>query len=85
MTHSGRAGDEEHPDSSSRRAGRPGASYGLHTLRAVTVGALLVIAGGLALDAPAVLSADQRLIGAGIAALLAALLGLSRSGYLRRR
>lgn len=73
------------PDSARRDPGRPGPSEALETLRAVTVGALIVITGALALEAAASLSADQRLIGAGIAALLAALLGVSTLGYRRRR
>lgn len=65
-------------------AGRPGGSESVATLRAVTIGALLVIAGSLVLDATPELSSDQRLLGAGIAALLAALLGISTVGYRRR-
>lgn len=82
MSHAG-AGSEREP-AHHHGPGRPGASEAVSTLRAVTVGALLVIAGALALDAAATLSADQRLIGAGIAALLAALLGISIGGYRRR-
>lgn len=53
----------------------------LDVLRAVAVGALLVIAAGLVLDAAPSLTADQRLLAAGLAALLATLLGLT--GYRR--
>lgn len=72
------------PDIIDRRAGRPGGSGGterVDTLRSVVVGALLVIAAGLVLDAPADLSSDQRVLIAGLAGILAVLIGLSASVY----
>jgi hypothetical protein len=79
MTERGGYPDNPPPDS-----GRPGPSYGLDLLRAVAIGALLVIAAGLVLDAAPSLTGDQRLVLAGFAALLAALLGLSAGVYQRR-
>ena len=81
MTHPDPMGPEGYPDTPERRNGAPGPSQRADLLRAVTVGALLALAAGLLLDAAPALSGDQRLIVAGIALLLAALLGLSAGVY----